>query len=176
MLRRFTVDELHRMAAAGIVGDEVQLVGGRIVARPEPAAGERAAVAALARHLESALGAGYDVRLYRPLALGPDSEPWPDVAVARREAGSRPGRPLLVAEAAAGDALRFARRVKGAAYAAAAVPELWIFDVERRSVEVQRSPDAASGTYRVLITLERDAALTSERLPGLALALSALFT
>jgi Uma2 family endonuclease len=176
MLRRFTVDELHKMIAAGIVAeaDALQLLGGRLVLSPEPVPGEQAALEHLAQTLTKTLGRDYDVGLHRPLVLGPDSEPRPDLSVLSAILESKTGRPLLLVEATAGDALRFEKTVKAAAYAVAGVPEYWIVDVERRCIEVQRSPDTASGTYRVLITLDRDSILTAEAVPGVSFAVATL--
>lgn len=176
MLRRFTVDDLHKMAEAGIVraDESVQLLGGRIVVVPPPGDNERAVVDALRRRLAPTLGGGYDVRGFRPLRLDADNEPWPDLAVVRFDGGPESGRPRLVVEASCGDALRFDRTIKAAAYAVTAVPEYWVVDLDRRCTEVQRSPDPASGTYRVLITLDWDAALSCEGLPGVSLVLAGL--
>ena len=156
MLRRFTVDDLHKMVETGVVrADEpVQLLGGRIVVVPPPGDNERTVVDALMRRLTPALGGGYDVRGFRPLRLNAENEPWPDLAVVRLDGGPESARPRLVVEVSSGDALRFDRTIKAAAYAVTAVPEYWVIDLDRRCTEVQRSPDPASGTYRVLITLD----------------------
>jgi Uma2 family endonuclease len=60
-------------------------------------------------------------------------------------------------------------------YAAAAVPEYWIVDVDGRRVEVYRDPNVEAGRYRSSLTLEGEAVLRSSSVPELVVHLAALF-
>jgi len=89
------------------------------------------------------LVAGYDIRGQLPLALGEDSEPEPDIAVVRGGIRDfRDGHPttaVLVVEVA-DSSLLHDRKKKIPLYARAGIPEYWILNLIRRSLEVYREP------------------------------------
>ena len=90
--RRFTVDEYHRMAEAGILreDDRVELLGGEIV-EMSPIGGRHAACVREINHLLGRqLGDELRVDVQSPVRLSEEEEPQPDLAVirARDYAGS----------------------------------------------------------------------------------------
>jgi len=105
--RRWTRQEYDRLIEIGLLqeDDPIELIEGRlVVAEPQHDPHARA-VELVAEALRLALGRSWRIRVQLPLALGPDSEPEPDVSVGRgtpRDAPSgHPTTAALVVEAAA---------------------------------------------------------------------------
>ena len=98
--RRFTVDEFHRMAEAGILheDDRVELIGGEIV-EMNPLGGRHAAcVREINRLLSRQLEDELRVDVQSPVRLGEQGAPQPDLAVIRaRGYGDSPLRERLPA-------------------------------------------------------------------------------
>lgn len=149
--RTFTVDEYHRMAEAGILGedDRVELIEGRIVEMNPIGPGHIWSVNRLNRVF--ARRDDVMVSVQNPVRLNQDSEPEPDLVVLRVDAPEdRPPRPqdvLLVVEVA-DSSLGYDRQVKASLYARAGIPELWIADLGGERVEAHRNPSAAG--YRTV--------------------------
>jgi Uma2 family endonuclease len=177
--RLLSVEEFHRMVAAGILDEDerVELLDGVIVAMTPQSVPHARRIEWLTRHLVRSLGDEYAVRPQLPLTLGDRNEPEPDLAVVRAESTSEDRHPsgaVLVVEVA-GESLRRDRRVKAAVYARAGIPEYWIVNLEARDVEVLSDPEPATGTYRKTRTCGTAETLTSEALPQLAFPVAALF-
>ena len=125
--------------------DRVELLGGRLMVAEPKGADHYTATRRIARALEMAFGAGWDVRVEGPIALDDDSEPEPDVAVVRgtlddyRDA--HPSRPVLTVEVAR-SSLASDRSIKGSLYARAGLAEYWVLDLARSVLEVYRDPVA----------------------------------
>ena len=86
--RRFTVEDYHRMAEAGILGedDRVELIAGEIV-EMSPVGGRHVeAVSRFTRLLSRQVGDGMLVNVQSPIRLANDGEPEPDLAVVRDRA------------------------------------------------------------------------------------------
>jgi Uma2 family endonuclease len=66
------------------------------------------------------------------------------------------------------------RGVKASLYARYGIPEYWIVDVDAKAIELRRDPDAVGGRYATCETVT-SGALTSRSVPGLSIALAALF-
>ena len=158
--RRFTVDDYHRMAQAGIFGedDRVELIDGEIV-EMTPIGSRHAACVDKLNHLFSDRVRGRAiVRIQNPVRLSGDSELQPDVALLRPRAdfyaSEPPGPPdiLLVVEVA-DTSLLYDRDFKAARYARGGIPEVWVVDLEGKQVHVFR--DLKAGTYGVHETRSR---------------------
>lgn len=87
------------------------------------------------------------MRVQLPFAASDESEPEPDVAVVARGdyLDGHPRQAFLVVEVARTSADED-RRIKGALYASAGVPEYWLVNLAEHVVEVFREP--AVGAYR----------------------------
>jgi len=141
------VDDYHRMAESGILGDDdrVELVDGEIVEATPLDGRHGAAVARIGGVLRRLVGDRASVRVSLPVALGGASEPEADVCVVRDRAGGydeHPPRPedvLLVVEVA-DTSVAFDNDVKAPLYAAAGVIETWIVDSSTGVVLVARDP------------------------------------
>ncbi len=172
--RRFTVDEYHRMAEVGILGedDRVELLDGEIVLMTPIGARHASTVARLGQRLGRLAGAGATVWIQNPVRLGRYAEPEPDLTLlkprddfyAKRLPG--PDDVLLVVEVA-DSSQRTDREQKIPLYARAGLPEVWLVDLPRDVIEVYREP--AAGAYRSVQTVARDATLAILKLPGVTL-------
>jgi Uma2 family endonuclease len=178
--RRITVDEYHRMIAAGILGEDerVQLISGTLVAMTPQGGPHARVIQRLNRLLVRAVGDDLVVRPQLPLTLVDDSEPEPDLAVVRAgDAEARECHPrtaLLVVEVA-GESLPLDRQAKAVLYARAGIPEYWIVNLAESSVEVRREPDPASGSYRTKAVARGGDTLIAASVPGLSVGVADLF-
>jgi len=177
--RLLSVDEYHRMIAAGILDEDerLELLEGVIVARAPQSPAHAYCIQWLTRFLVRRLGDAYAVRPQLPLTLGERNEPEPDLTVVRADSASKdhhPGTAVLAIEVS-GDSLRKDRRVKAAVYARFGIAEYWIVNVEARVVEVLSDPDAGDGAYRRTRIVTTSETLTSEALPELSFPVDELF-
>lgn len=170
-LRRISVDEYHRIVEAGILGEDenVQLIDGVLVAMTPQGRRHAFVIQELTRLLVLALGENYRVLTQLPLALGPDSEPEPDLAVLRAEDAAssthHPGTAALVIEVA-DESLRFDRGTKAPLYARAGIPEYWIVNLSETAIEVHRDPDPASACFRSISQHPGGEAVAARSVPG----------
>jgi len=177
--RLLSVDEYHRMIAAGILDEDerLELLEGVIVAMAPQSPAHAYCIQWLTRVLVRRLGDAYAVRPQLPLTLGERNEPEPDLTVVRADSASKdhhPGTAVLAIEVS-GDSLRKDRRVKAAVYARFGIAEYWIVNVEARVVEVLSDPDAGDGAYRRTRIVTTSETPTSEALPELSFPVAELF-
>jgi len=145
--RRFTVDEYHRMAEAGILDEDerVELLDGEVVAMSPIGRRHAACVDRLTHWLTATLGNRAIVRVQNPIALDAHSEPEPDLALLRPRddfyATRTPGPAdiTLVIEVA-DTTIDKDRKVKLPLYARHGIVEVWLIDLIKDAVEVHRSP------------------------------------
>jgi Uma2 family endonuclease len=146
--RTFTVDEYSRLYDVGILPRSgTELIGGQVLSKKGHGGVPRRwthdeflqmAQSGIIRPEER-------VRVQNTFRLDEHATPEPDILLLRpsedfylgREAG--PGDALLVIEVS-DTTLSYDRGVKRALYARYEIPELWIVDVERRTVIVHRAP------------------------------------
>ena len=144
---RFTVDEYHRMGEAGIFteDDRVELIDGEVVQMTPIGSPHAGCVNRLARLFFEAVGRRAVVATQNPVALGPHSEPQPDLALLRPRADEyagahpSPADVLLLVEVAE-TTVTYDRNVKIPLYARAGGPEVWLVDLTGAGVEVYRRP------------------------------------
>ena len=135
------------MVDAGIFGsgDRVELLDGEIVEMAPRKSRHATAVTLVADRLRRVCEeiGGCSVRAQLPLALDPDSEPEPDVAVvdgtARDYSDAHPQGARLVVEVS-DTTLAYDRGRKLAGYARAGIAEYWVLDLGSRALWVHRSP------------------------------------
>src|SRR5262245_43751216 len=84
LLRRFSVDEYHRMIQAGILGegDRVDLLAGQVVHKMPRNPPHDGTIQLVNKQALAHLPGGWCVRIQSAITLS-DSEPEPDLAVAR---------------------------------------------------------------------------------------------
>jgi Uma2 family endonuclease len=153
--RRLTREEYERLVEEGFFSEDarIELIHGRLVEMAPQTTFHSVGVNLAQVVLGRVFGEGFAVRVQLPLAIDPDSEPEPDVAVVpgnpRDYTYSHPTSAVLVVEVAE-SSLKIARE-KAELYARTRVPEYWILNLRRRQLEVQRDPE--NGVYASKIIL-----------------------
>jgi Uma2 family endonuclease len=150
---RFTVDQYHQMAEAGIFDPDcrVELIDGEIFEMSPVDPWHSGVVDRLTHRFVTALGDRAVVHVQNPVGLDPRSEPQPDVVLLKPRADfygtAHPGpeHALLLVEVAS-TSLQHDRGRKLPLYARAGVPEVWIVNRQADAVEVFRA--SSSGAYR----------------------------
>jgi Uma2 family endonuclease len=145
--RRFTVEEYHRMGAAGILreDDRVELIEGEVVEMAPIGSRHAGGVNRLNSLLTTRLGSGAVVAIQNPVRLSATSELQPDIALLRpredfyRNAHPGPADVLLIIEVA-DTSIEADRRVKVPLYAKAGIAEVWLLDLTSNRVVVYRRP------------------------------------
>jgi Uma2 family endonuclease len=144
---RFTADEYHQMAEAGVLRDDdrVELIEGEIVDMTPIGPRHSAVLNRLTRALVTECGDRAIVQIQASIRLGLHSEPQPDVALLRprpdfyESATPGPESVLLLIEVA-DTSLPYDRGVKLRLYAWAGIREVWLVDLVRNHVEVHCEP------------------------------------
>ena len=175
---RFTVDDYHAIARAGILtkDDRVELLDGEIVKKMTIGSRHAACVDRLTRLFVQQLGDRAVVRIQNPIQLDDYSEPEPDISLLRpkedfyAEAHPMPEDVQLVIEVA-DTTLGRDRIVKIPLYARAGIQEIWIVDLVARRIELFRRPSKDNyGKFRVV----DDGALSPVAFPELELSIGEL--
>lgn len=143
--RKFTVDQYHKMVDSGILNedDRVELIRGEIIEMSPIGKQHAACVAKLSQLLTLALVNRAIVWAQNPIKLSDSSEPQPDVALLKpREdfyysAQPQPQDIFLLIEVA-DSTIKYDREVKIPLYAEEGIGEVWLVDLNERSVEVYR--------------------------------------
>ena len=149
-IRRFTVDEYHRLAELGVLsaGERVELLEGWLVPKMIHNPAHDGTIELLDDLLRPMLPEGWRLRIQSVVTTG-DSEPEPDIAIVRGPAGrylsKHPGAAdiALVIEVAESslDRDRHKRRL----YARAGIVCYWIVNLVDRKVEVYGNPVELDG-------------------------------
>ncbi len=178
-VRRFTVDEYHRMVDAGILreDDRVELIYGVIREmspknRPHVVASTR-----VFRVFEHGLIGRAGVYMEAPFGLVKlDSEPEPDILVTDdpdvESYGTDSFRPLLVIEVA-DSSLRYDLSLKSELYAKAGIPEYWVVDLPNRVLVVFRDP--RDGAYETRTTHQPGSRIAPLSWPDFEIDVESLF-
>lgn len=176
--RTWTVDEYYRMAEAGVISadDRIELIDGEIIEMTPMGDRHVACCTWLTNFLVPLVVGRAIVQVAAPISLSERSEPEPDLALLRWKdryrAKATPADVLLVIEVA-DSSLAYDRLVKAPLYGRAGIPEYWVVDVERETVEVHDLPDASG--YGRTRELGRGSTLTVSGVEGVDLAVADLF-
>ncbi len=143
---RFSAEDFHKMAEAGILGedDRVELIRGEVV-ELSPIGKRHAYVLNTLVDLLSPLRSNAVLSVQNPLVLFPDTEVYPDLVLLRpprtqyRDRLPEAKDVLLVVEVAE-TSLDHDLKVKLPLYAKAGIPEVWVVDLVREKVHVFRKP------------------------------------
>lgn len=152
--RRFDVDEVMRMAEAGVFADDerFELIDGELIVVPTPGPRHSGDVDRLAQLFWQRCRGRVHIRTQNPFLLDRYNLFLPDLALLRpdddfyRGGHPRPEDALLVIEVADTSLWRD-RKVKLPVYARLGVPRLWILELKRRCVHIHEDP--VEGGYRV---------------------------
>lgn len=175
-LKRWTVDDYHRMISAGILtpDDRVELLDGQIVEMAPQDPPHASRIDDGGDYLKALFATRAKVRVQLPITLAPGSEPEPDFAVVRidenryRDHHPQPQDVLLLIEVA-DSTLKWDRTHKAQIYAKADIGEYWIVDIKKRQVVVLQDPQ--NGSYKSEQTFTENDQIAPLLLPNITLSL-----
>ncbi len=144
---RLSVDQYHRMARAGILGedDRVELLGGYLVPKMTKHQPHHIASGSVNDLLFRLVPPGWYVARGEPLTAADDSEPEPDLMIVRGQRDDYPENPphgpdvALVVEVADASLARDKAEQKSI-YAASGIPFYWLMNLLARRIEVYSDP------------------------------------
>lgn len=173
-LKRFTVEDYHRMGDAGILGedDRVELIEGEIIQMSPIGDAHVGCVNFLTDFLTGRLRGRFTVSIQNPVRLEKHSEPQPDVSLLRKRNGLNGRHVPIAAETIAvfevsDTTLKYDRDIKLPLYAAANIPEAWIIDLQGQAIERHNQP--VEGSYQSIARAVRGEGLRSTVAPELTL-------
>ncbi len=175
--RRFTVKEYHRMAQAGILGedDRVELIEGEIVEMTPIGHRHIMCVNQINRLFVRSFDDVAMVSVQNPVRLDRRSEPQPDLALLRLDPGLKRATQVtaphvfLLVEVAE-TSVETDRRVKVPLYARAGIPEVWLVDLGQENVTAYLEPTPSG--YRTARVFRRGEGLAPSAFPGRAIAVA----
>jgi Uma2 family endonuclease len=150
---RFTVHDYHRMGETGILheDDRVELIEGEIVEMADIGTRHFSCVNRLNRMLVMGVGDAAVVSVQNPVRLNEHTEPQPDITVIRPRDYTQslpvPEDVLLLVEVS-DTTLAYDRNLKLPLYARAGIGEVWIVDLQARTIEQHTDPSGDG--YRLL--------------------------
>jgi Uma2 family endonuclease len=156
-LAKWSVDDYHRMIAAGILqGRYVELLAGEIVEMSPETPIHYSTAKRGTKYLETLLAGKADVRFNGPITLA-DSEPEPDIAIVRlpeslyNERHPGPEDVFWLIEFAK-TSLKKDLEVKAAIYAAAKISEYWVVDLTLRQLTRFLQPQQGQYCSETVVT------------------------
>jgi Uma2 family endonuclease len=169
--RRFTVDEYHHMAEAGILKEDepVELIDGEVVFMSPIGKHHAGVVNRVVALLHRLLGESAVISVQNPLRIPGDVELQPDIAVLAPQADyyanelPTPADTYFVIEVA-DTSLVYDRDLKVPLYARGSVPEVWLVNLNENVVHVYRGPK--DGAYTEARTVKRGDVLALPGVPG----------
>jgi Uma2 family endonuclease len=174
---RFTSEQFYRLGETGILGEDerVELIEGEIIEMAAIGPTHAWLLSNLLHAVMSQIGPDIRVDVQSPIHLGRRSEPQPDLCLSRRHAGRiahpTPEDIYFVVEVS-DTTLEYDRDTKLPLYAAAGIPESWLFDAQARILE--RHTDPQDGIYRQILRAGRRQSLASTTLPAVTIAVDDL--
>lgn len=158
-LKRWTVEDYHRMMAAGILttDDRVELLDGQICEMGPQEPPHAANTSSFSNNLVILFAGKAWIRTQLPITIAPNSEPEPDIAVVRiddrcyRDRHPTPEDIFLIIEIS--DSTFGRDRIeKAKIYARAGIAEYWIVDVKKCQVIVLREPNVDTYEFEQILT------------------------
>lgn len=176
---RINVDEFFRIVASGVLGEDarVELIDGEIIDREPIGIDHGWVVDELTAMFHSSLGDKVAVRTQGALRVDEWNFFLPDVTVLKgprdryRHRHPTVDDILLVIEVA-DSSLRKDMKIKRPIYLQHAAAEIWIVDVQKMVLHVQRASDASSAPQAM--ALKPSTSIALHALPGVEIDLSSL--
>ncbi len=176
----FTVDEYHRLGAAGVLAEKprTELVEGELLEMAPIGSQHAGWVGHLTRLLVQRTPEDVTVYVQNPLRIGEHSELQPDLALLRprerpyTEAHPGPEDALLLVEVA-DSTVTYDRERKIPLYARHGIAEVWLFDLIGGHMEIYLEP--SEDGYRRLFRPRHDERIAPLLLPETVLDLTELY-
>lgn len=145
--KRFTIQEYHRLTELGFFqeGDRIELIQGEIIQMAAKGTAHSVCSTFLQQELFTRLGKRVTLRSQEPIILDDNSEPEPDLVLARNRSDKylvshpTPEDVILVIEIA-DSSLRYDREVKLPLYAKSGIADYWIFNLVNNTLECYAEP------------------------------------
>jgi Uma2 family endonuclease len=150
---RWTVDEFHQMAIAGLLDetDRVELIEGEMIDMAPIGSKHAFIVNRISQLLSARVGEQCLVSTQNPVRLGDRSEPQPDIAllqIGNYMASFPTASDVLLIVEVSDSTLEYDRDIKLGLYARHGIPEVWLLDVNAGELTLYREP--AEGQYRLI--------------------------
>jgi Uma2 family endonuclease len=179
-IRPLTRVEYYRMIETGIIheGERVELISGQIFTMAAKGIRHTICTRRLFKQLLGLMSGQADVQSQDPITLPNNSEPEPDIVIARlREDNYETSYPapadiILIIEVA-DSTLKFDRETKAPLYAAAGIREYWIFNLIDNCLEIHRQPEGA--LYTDVRSIEPSQSVALSQFPEITLNISDFF-
>jgi Uma2 family endonuclease len=147
-IRPITINDYHRMMETGIIheSERIELISGQIFNMAAKGTRHTVATTELMGELFLLLGRRAKIRCQDPITLPNNSEPEPDIVIARLredhylDSHPAPADIILVIEVA-DSTLSFDRNTKAPLYAAAGISEYWIVNLMDDRLEIYSQPE-----------------------------------
>jgi Uma2 family endonuclease len=183
--KRFSIAEYHRLGELGFFApdDRVELIRGEIIIMSAKGRLHSVCNSLLVEELIILLARRARVRGQEPIILTDDSEPEPDVVIARNRSDNylsshpEPADILLVIEVA-DSTLKYDRTTKLPLYAETGIPHYWIFNLVDHQLEMHSEPyrkQNGSFSYQLQRVVLPTQTVVIPGFPEFSLDLSAVF-
>ncbi|MEG3844084.1 Uma2 family endonuclease [Microcoleus sp. herbarium14] len=183
--KRFSIAEYHRLAELGFFESDnrFELIRGEIIIKAAKGRFHSVCNSRLFGKLYSLLEDRAIVRGQEPIILSDDSEPEPDVAIARNRSddylSSHPlAADILLVIEVSDSTLKYDRRTKLSLYAESGISDYWIFNLVDIQLEMHSEPyqkQRGGFDYRVKRVVLPNEVVVIPGFPDLSLNLSAVF-
>lgn len=170
---RFTVDEYYKMIELGMLKDyeKAEIIEGELIRKMTVGNRHASVVNMLNRFFSRNVGDEILVSVQNPIRLSDYNEPEPDLVLAdlTKFDGKRhpqPGEILLVIEVS-DSTVKYDRNTKLSLYGEAAIPEVWIVNLQNNIIEVHQKP--SDGIYQLTKIFKRGEKINSEIVPDVSI-------
>jgi Uma2 family endonuclease len=158
-VRQLNSAEYYQMMESGIIreGERVELILGQIFTMAAKGTRHTLCTRKLFKQLLSLIDERADVQSQDPITLPNNSEPEPDIVIARLRSDEyinshpAPADIILVIEVA-DSSIKFDRDIKAPLYAAAGINEYWIVNLIDDRLEIYRQPSNSIYTNIQIVT------------------------
>jgi Uma2 family endonuclease len=177
---KFTVDDYYRMFDIGVLteNDRVELIDGEVREMSPIDPIHSGIINSLNYHLSTQLGKRALLSIQNPVRLNEHDEPLPDLAVVRwRDDFYQQMHPVpadvLIAIEVANTSVAYDRKEKLPRYAAASIPEVWLVNIARQTVEQYAKP--VDGQYTERLVVNRGQTLVPKAIDNVELTVDQIF-
>ncbi len=183
--KRFSIAEYHRLEEMGFFESDnrVELIRGEIIIKAAKSTFHSVCNTLLIEELIILLARRAGLRGQEPIILSDDSEPEPDVAIARNRSdnylSSHPlAADILLVIEVSDSTLKYDRRTKLSLYAESGISDYWIFNLVDIQLEMYSEPyqkQRGGFDYRLTRVVLSNEVVVIPGFPDLSLDLSAVF-
>jgi Uma2 family endonuclease len=179
MRLRFTVDEYYKMSETGILkfSRRAEIIDGELIEKMSIGDFHAAVVNFLTKFFVKNVSDEILVSVQNPLRLSDYHEPEPDFVLAdlTKYDGKRHPRPaeVLVVVEVSDTTLDYDRKTKIPLYAEAAIPEVWLVNLQNETIQIHTDPQ--EGTFGLVKIYRRGDSLKSEKIAGLQIEVDKIF-